>query len=323
MPQHGDRMYELEFPAPEVKGTAQQGPTLIVALDGYADAGLAVDASAQHLLSALDHRLVASFNSDELIDYRSRRPAVVIDNDTVDQAQPLDLGIQVLKDSQGKHFLLLSGPEPDLRWNAFTQAVGELVERFGVQHTICLYAAPMTVPHTRPLVVSAHGNDEQLVGKQFKLDSTITVPGSAALHLERHLHSKGHSVAGYTAHVPHYLAASPYPQATLSLLETITSTTGLHFPLGSLEHDARKVAQQVEEQVAGSREIEAVVQQLEQQYDEELQRYREQHPHAVLPGEQDVPSGEELGAEFEEFLAHLDDRSLGRGENEEDPEDQA
>ncbi|GGG69225.1 PAC2 family protein [Corynebacterium pelargi] len=323
MPQHGDRMYELEFPAPEVKGTAQQGPTLIVALDGYADAGLAVDASAQHLLSALDHRLVASFNSDELIDYRSRRPAVVIDNDTVDQAQPLDLGIQVLKDSEGKHFLLLSGPEPDLRWNAFTQAVGELVERFGVQHTICLYAAPMTVPHTRPLVVSAHGNDEQLVGKQFKLDSTITVPGSAALHLERHLHSKGHSVAGYTAHVPHYLAASPYPQATLSLLETITSTTGLHFPLGSLEHDARKVAQQVEEQVAGSREIEAVVQQLEQQYDEELQRYREQHPHAVLPGEQDVPSGEELGAEFEEFLAHLDDRSLGRGENEEDPEDQA
>ncbi|AZA09116.1 PAC2 family protein [Corynebacterium pseudopelargi] len=323
MPQHGDRMYELEFPAPEVKGTAQQGPTLIVALDGYADAGLAVDASAQHLLSALDHRLVASFNNDELIDYRSRRPAVVIDNDTVDQAQPLDLGIQVLKDSEGKHFLLLSGPEPDLRWNAFTQAVGELVERFGVQHTICLYAAPMTVPHTRPLVVSAHGNDEKLVGKQFKLDSTITVPGSASLHLERHLHAKGHSVAGYTAHVPHYLAASGYPQATLSLLETITSTTGLRFPLGSLERDARKVAQQVEEQVAGSREIEAVVQQLEQQYDEELERYREQHPHAVLPGEQDVPSGEELGAEFEEFLAHLDDRSLGSADQDEDPEDQA
>lgn len=311
-----NRMYELEFPAPDVRGNAQDGPTLIVALDGYADAGMAVEASAEHLLSALDHRMVASFNSDELIDYRSRRPAVIIDNDTIANAQDMNLEMQVLKDANGTPFLLLSGPEPDLRWNAFTHAVGDLVERFGVQQTICLYAAPMMVPHTRPLVVSAHGNDPQLVANSFHLDSRITVPGSAALQLERHLHEQGRSVAGFTAHVPHYLSASPYPQATLSLLETITSTTGLHFPLGSLEHDARKVAAQVEEQVAGSREIEAVVTQLEQQYDEELERYREENPQAVLPGEHHIPSSEQLGAEFEQFLANLDDRSLDPGEED-------
>ncbi|AZA11585.1 PAC2 family protein [Corynebacterium gerontici] len=311
-----NRMYELEFPAPDVRGNAQDGPTLIVALDGYADAGMAVDASAEHLLNALDHRMVASFNSDELIDYRSRRPAVVIENDSIASAQDLNLEMQVLKDANGKPFLLLSGPEPDLRWNAFTEAVGDLVKRFGVQKTICLYAAPMTVPHTRPLVVSAHGNDPELVADNFHLDSRITVPGSAALQLERLLHEQGRAVAGFTAHVPHYLSASPYPQATLSLLETIASSTGLRFPLGSLEQDARKVAAQVEEQVAGSREIEAVVSQLEQQYDEELERYREANPQAVLPGEGRIPSSEELGAEFEQFLAHLDDRSLDPGEED-------
>ena len=68
------RMYDLEYPSPEVAVTPEHGPTLIVALQGYADAGHAVESSANHLLHALEHRPVASFHSDELIDYRSRRP---------------------------------------------------------------------------------------------------------------------------------------------------------------------------------------------------------------------------------------------------------
>lgn len=72
------RMYELEYPAPVVKddSTPDNGPTMIVAMNGYADAGQAVEASADHLKAALENRQLASFNNDELIDYRSRRPAV-------------------------------------------------------------------------------------------------------------------------------------------------------------------------------------------------------------------------------------------------------
>lgn len=302
-------MYELEYPAPVVKDNSGEGkgPTMIVAMHGYADAGQAVESSADHLKAALENRQLASFNSDELIDYRSRRPAVTIDNDRALEVEPMDLGLKVLRDNSGKSFLLLSGPEPDMRWEAFTTAVVKLVEKFDIEDTIMLYAAPMPVPHTRPTVVTAHGTASRLTEGMVKMDSTMRVPGAAALYIEKALADKGRTVVGYTAHVPHYLAASPYPQATLELLDSVAKAAQLNIPLGSIEADISRVEGQLDEQVNGSEEIEGVVQQLEQQYDAFMERYREEHPQAIMPGEEAVPSAEEISEEFEAFLASLDE----------------
>lgn len=313
------RMYELEYPAPEVASEGSRGPTLIVALQGYADAGQAVESGSEHLLQALDHWLLATFNTDELIDYRSRRPPVTIEHNELIEANLPELNLHVVRDNAGQAFLLLSGPEPDLRWDAFTGSVADLVDRFGVQQTICLYAAPLAVPHTRPLVVSAHGNNTELISKLFSIDSRITIPGSASLHLERKLHKRGRNVAGFTAHVPHYLAASDYPEATFRLLDAISDVTGLKFPLAALEADAQKVRMQIEEQVQDSHEIQAVVRALEGQYDSEMERYRTDQRTEILPGESDLPTGDELGAQFERFLAGLD-TDQEDSSNEEDQE---
>lgn len=307
MSDNNDRMYELEYPSPEVSGSNAEGPTLIVALQGYADAGHAVEASSSHMLAALDHRLIASFNNDELIDYRSRRPAVVIEHNEVTEIDPLNLGLHVVRDTDNKPFLVLAGPEPDLRWGAFSNAVADLADKFGVENTICLYAAPMTVPHTRPTVVSTHGSSAHRLKDQFTMDTRLTVPGSASLMLEKVLAERGKNVAGYTVHVPHYVAASAYPAATLKLLQSISESANLNLPLMAIERDAEKVHRQLMDQTAESAEIQHVVGALEQQYDEELERYRDRHPQAVMPGESDLPSGDEIGAEFEKFLAGLDD----------------
>ncbi|AKK03320.1 PAC2 family protein [Corynebacterium epidermidicanis] len=306
MADHKPSMYELEYPAPEVSTPENSGPTLIIALHGYADAGQAVEAGAKHLRAALDHRTLASFNSDELIDYRSRRPVVTIDHNEVVRSDDLNLGLDVIRDSQGKSFLLLSGPEPDLRWEAFSRSVSELADRFNVDKTVCLYAAPMAVPHTRPLVITAHGSNPETTSNFFKMDTKITIPGSASLQIERMLTKKGRDVSGLTAHVPHYLSASDYPEATWQLLNAAASIAELDLPLRSLQADAERVMGLVQEQVAESQEIQAVVHALESQYDEELARYQQEHPQQLLPGVTDVPSGEELGQEFEKFLAELE-----------------
>lgn len=317
------RMYELEYPAPVVKDDSTQGsgPTMIVAMNGYADAGQAVEASADHLKAALENRQLASFNNDELVDYRSRRPAVTIDHDRTVEIENVDLGIKVLRDNSGKPFLLLSGPEPDLRWEAFTDAVVNLVEKFDIQNTIMLYAAPMPVPHTRPTVVTAHGNSPELLNSMVRIESTMMVPGAAALYLERALDKKGRQVAGYTAHVPHYLASSPYPSATLHLLDSVASAVDLNIPLGSLEADVDRVNQQLEEQVTDSDEIAGVVHQLEEQYDAYMERYRKRHPQAIMPGEEHMPTGEEIGADFEAFLAGLNENPEILSEDIDDRED--
>ena len=193
-----------------------------------------------------------------------------------------------------------------MRWEAFTTAVVKLVEKFNIEDTIMLYAAPMPVPHTRPTVVTAHGTSSRLTEHMLSMDSTMMVPGSAALYLEKALAEKQRTVAGYTVHVPHYLAASPYPQATFQLLNSVARAAHLNIPLGSIEADISRVENQLEEQVGGSDEIESVVQQLEQQYDAYMERYRKEHPQAIMPGEEAVPTGEEISEEFQAFLASLD-----------------
>lgn len=300
-----NRMYELEYPAPGPRDEAVGGVPLIIALQGYADAGQGVQQAAQHLLQALEHDPVATFDVDELVDYRSRRPGVTIDRSRLLSAEDLSLTLHRLEDSAGAPFLLLEGPEPDLRWNAFSRAVTELCTRLGVDRAVALYAAPMTVPHTRPLVISAHASDPSLVADLQQWEARMIIPGSAALRLELALGRAGADTVGLTAHVPHYIAASDYPEATWALLHTVEKVADLHLPLRALQADMEKVRSQLAEQVEESGEIATVVTALEQQYDNEMARLRRRRENTLLAPGQDVPSGDELGAEFEKFLAGI------------------
>lgn len=311
-----DRMYELEYPGPSAQSTdADDGLSMVIALQGYADAGQGVRQASQHLLQALDHAAVATFNVDELIDYRSRRPGVTIDHGRVVDREDLALTLYRMEDSDGQPFMLLTGPEPDLRWEAFSRAVAELASRSGVDRTVTFYAAPMTVPHTRPLIVTAHGSDPAQIQGLRTWESRMIIPGAAMLDIELLLSRGGLSTVGLTAHVPHYIAASDYPEAAYGLLHTLESVADLNLPLRALEADMDKVRQQLAEQVDDSAEIASVVGALERQYDEDQSRQRKRRDNALLAPGQEVPSGEEISAEVERFLASTLDMSDDDGDN--------
>ncbi|MDN5682877.1 PAC2 family protein [Corynebacterium glyciniphilum] len=305
-----NRMYELEYPGPSAQsGDGEDGLSMVIALQGYADAGQGVRQASQHLLQALDHSAVATFNVDELIDYRSRRPGVTLDHGRVVDRENLTLTLYRMEDSDGQPFMLLSGPEPDLRWEAFSRAVAELASRSGVDRVVTFYAAPMTVPHTRPLIVTAHGSDSSLTRDLRSWESRMIIPGSAMLDVELLLSRGGLSTLGLTAHVPHYIAASDYPEAAYGLLHTLESVADLNLPLRALEADMDKVRQQLADQVDDSAEIASVVGALERQYDEDQSRQRKRKDNALLAPGQEVPSGEEISAEVERFLASAIDAS--------------
>ena len=297
-------MYEMEFPAPEVTAS-DNGVTMVIALQGYADAGHAVTRSAQHLLDALDSRPIATFNNDELMDYRSRRPAVTLADSKLVDIDKLNLSLHALRDTDGRPFLLLSGPEPDLRWEAFAGAVADLADRFDVAEAISLYAAPMTVPHTRPMMVTAHGTDPKSVQNFHSWPMQMQVPGAASLQIESAIAGRGRNTVGLTAHVPHYIAGSEYPEAILRLLQGVSKLANLSLPLGAIEKDAERSLEQLADLTEENHEVAAVVQILEQQYDEEAARMQELRTNPLLD-DGEVPSGDELGAEFERFLAERD-----------------
>ena len=299
-----ERMYELEFPSPQLSSSDGSGPVLIHALEGFSDAGHAIRLAAAHLQSALDTELVASFAIDDLLDYRSRRPLMTFKTDHFTDYDDPRLNLYALRDSLGTPFLLLAGMEPDLQWERFVTAVRLLAERLGVRQTIGLGAIPMAVPHTRPVTLTAHSNTRDLIADHQPWVGEVQVPSSVSNLLEYRMAQHGHDAVGFTVHVPHYLAQTDYPAAAEALLKQVSTSASLAFPLSALTEAAAAVASKIDDQVGASPEVAQVVDALEHQYDAFVAA---QENRSLLARDEDLPSGEELGAEFERFLAQRDE----------------
>ncbi|SEB89384.1 proteasome assembly chaperone family protein [Rhodococcus koreensis] len=310
------KMYELEFPAPQLSSADGQGPVLIHGLEGFSDAGHAVKLATTHLRESLESELVASFAVDELVDYRSRRPTMTFKADHFSDYDQPELNLYALKDTAGTPFLLLAGMEPDLRWERFTTAVRLLAEQLGVRRTVGINAIPMAIPHTRPLGVTAHSTNKDLIKDHQRWSGELQVPGSASSLIELRMAQHGHESVGFSVHVPHYLAQTDYPGAAETLLENVSDVTDLDLPLAALGEAAARVREQVDEHIAGNDEVQTVVHALERQYDAYVTAQEQQS--TLLASEEDLPSGDELGAEFERFLAEqaMQDGESGNSEEE-------
>jgi predicted ATP-grasp superfamily ATP-dependent carboligase len=293
-------MYELEFPAPQLSSSDGRGPVLVHALEGFSDAGRAIRLAAAHLKDSLDTELVASFAIDELLDYRSRRPPMTFKTDHFTHYEDPELSLYAMRDTEGTPFLLLAGLEPDLRWERFIAAVRLLAERLEVRRTIGLGTIPMAVPHTRPVTITAHSNNKGLIADFTPWISEVQVPGSASNLLEYRMAQHGHEVVGFTVHVPHYLAQTDYPAAAQALLEQVAKSGSLELPLRALTEAAIEIRGKIDEQVEASTEVAQVVTALEHQYDAFIAA---QENRSLLTRDEELPSGDELGAEFERFLA--------------------
>lgn len=291
-------LYRLEPDAP-----ALSEPVLVIVLDGFVDAGSAARLAVESLLATGPGRLVARFDVDQLVDYRSRRPPLRFETDRWASYSAPELDVVALTDSGGAGFLLLSGPEPDTQWERFAGAVAQLVTQLGVRLVVNLTGIPMAVPHTRPLGVTVHGTRPELTEGHEALFATAEVPGSAVALTEYRLGQAGHAAMGFAVHVPHYLARADYPQAARVLVDHLAVATGLYLSTEALTAAAEQAEREIAEQVAGSDEVAQVVSALERQYDTVVSGTAERSG-AGLGGE--LPSADELAAEVERFLADRD-----------------
>jgi len=205
-----EELYEVDSDVPDLTGAV-----LLHHFEGFMDAGSAGRLTAEHLLSSFEHRVVARFDVDRLIDYRSKRPLMTYMTDHWAEYQAPELVVELLHDTNGTPFLLLTGPEPDHEWERFTTAIRALNERWGVRLTVGMHGIPMGVPHTRPLGVTGHATRPELVGDFQPVLNRLQVPGSVSALLEFRLGENGHDAVGFAAHVPHYLAQASYPAAAV------------------------------------------------------------------------------------------------------------
>ncbi len=293
---------------PELDGLDEL--TLVVSLHGFLDAGNAAVSAADHLETVSDGtpgtgKVVATFDVDQFHDYRARRPAMSFVQDHYEQYDAPRLLVRLHHDSADTPFLLLRGPEPDNRWEAFCAAVIAVVERFGVTRVVGIGAVPMAVPHTRPIAVTPHASRPELMTGDSPWRGELRIPSSAQALLEVRLGEAGHDSLGYVAHVPHYLAQLDYPRAALALLEELERGGRITVDLTALREEGDERESEIDRYLSGNNEVSEVVAALEQQYD--TFREAESSGSSLLAEDQPLPTGEEIGLQFEQFLAGLEE----------------
>ncbi len=266
---------------------------LVIALDGWIDAGLGAAGAIAALLQAGPTELVAGFDGEELLDYRARRPVLrLVDGENTGLGWS-EIQLRAGQDRAGRPIAYLVGPEPDLRWRGFAAAVGDLASELGIRLAVGLGAFPAPAPHTRPVRVAGVSPDQVLAGQVGIVPGRLDVPAGIEGVLELALARVGIPAVGLWARVPHYVATMSYPAASAALVDALAEVGGLDLDSSGLHRSADVVRQRVDELIAASDQHREMVRQLETNLDA-----AEGNPLDL--GQ--IPSGDELAAELERYL---------------------
>ena len=279
-------------------------PVMVVALEGWIDSGMGAATAMSTISSAAGAETIAEFDTDRLLDHRSRRPVVHMVNGLITGLTWPSIELRAGTDSDGRDVLLLIGAEPDFEWRAFTDAVIDLALGFRCRMIVELGAYPAPVAHTRPTALSVTTSSAELSDTLHGyVRGTLDVPGGIHSVLDVEANSAGIPSVGIWAQVPHYVASMPYPAASVALLEGLHAVGGIRFDTVSLETDARATRIRLDELVKENPQHQAMVAQLEEMMDEGLGGPDE----APTFGFDRFPSGDELAEELQQFLRERPD----------------
>jgi len=277
-------------------------PVLVVALEGWVDAGLGADGAITALLSSEPTELVATFDGEALIDQRARRPVVHISHGVNEGLTWPVIQMRAGTDRAGADICYLVGPEPDFRWSSFVASVVSLAQELGTRMVVGLGAFPAPAPHTRPvrLAATAPRSSADLVARVGVVQGELDVPSGVWGALEIAFGDAEIPAVGLWARVPHYVSGMAFPSASAALLDGLAAVAGLSLDSTGLHTAADASLRQVDDLIAKSDEHTSMVRQLERSVDA-----AEGNPLEV--GQ--LPTGEELAAELERYLR--DERSDG------------
>ncbi|HMC07827.1 MAG TPA: PAC2 family protein, partial [Actinomycetota bacterium] len=168
-----------------VKEAELTEPALVAALDGWVDAGAAGTTAASYI--AREGEVLVSFDPDALVDYRSRRPTLDINDGVLTGMAWPELTIRRVRTDR-RDLLVLTGPEPDYRWREFRDAVVEVAARLGVVESVSLGAIGAKVPHTSRTPILVTGRDRGSLQSDLPLPAErMQVPASALNVVEIYL----------------------------------------------------------------------------------------------------------------------------------------
>ena len=288
-------------------GDAEPEPVLVLAMDGWTDAGSGGSLAADALRDAFPTQRLGAFSSDDLYDYRDRRPLLSIDHGDLGDPEWPELVVDLVTPPAGPPLVLITGGEPDFAWQAVGADLAELADMLGIERYVGLGSVPGPIPHTRAVQLICTSNDPELLERLGRPHEQVVVPASCQVVLETMLRDAGATTLGLWARVPHYVAGE-YPEAARALLEQLSSHLGTPVDLSVFDQEIVENRERLDLAAEGSDEVTDHIRQLEELFDaEQASEEADGGPRgqgAPLPGSHGgpLPSGDEIAAEVERFL---------------------
>jgi proteasome assembly chaperone (PAC2) family protein len=272
-----------------------RAPALVCAFKGWNDAGESATSALTFMGMGLDATRFATIDPEDFVDFQATRPEVrLVDGLSRDVDWPEWEIFEARVPRAPRDLVLLSGPEPSMRWRTFCDTVVELAEALGVQLVVTLGALLADVPHSRPVSVTGMASDLGLIQRMDLQAPTYEGPTGITGVLHSACADAGLPSCSLWAAVPHYVAVVPNPKGALAILRRLETLVGVTVDASSLEEAAVDYERQVSRAVEMDPEVQAFVERLEKAADEE--------------GSPDVPSGDVLAREFQRFLRQRGDK---------------
>ncbi len=265
---------------------------LIIALDGWTDAGMASTGAVSYIREKLSSELLLGLDDQDYFDLLRQRPIIVLDEhgerDFIWPSIEL-FGPGPKSEVQQKDLSLyfLTGQEPALQWQFLITELLEIIEDRDIQSVIMLGSLAAETPHSRQI-------------KIYKNSQTASVRN--ALGIERSNYDGragfisvlGHAIekAGIPtisiwAQVPHYVASMPSPKAALALVNDLEIMLGFTVDHKEILESAFEWERSVDTFAEGDEDLLNYIAGLERTRDE---------------AEAEEMTTDQLALEFEKFL---------------------
>jgi proteasome assembly chaperone (PAC2) family protein len=291
-------MHPLQW---EYRPDGLRAPALVCAFKGWNDASDAASTALTFVGSTLGARRFATIDPEEFYDFQAVRPQVkLVEGETRQIVWPAVELYEARVPRAPRDLILAVGTEPSMRWRSFTKVIVELAEALGTQLVVTLGALLADVPHTRPVSVTGLASDPVLISRLGLSRSSYEGPTGIVGVLHAACQVGGLPSASLWAAVPHYVAATPNPKASLALVRKLEGLVGVAVDAGELEGAAGEYERQVNAAVQSDPDVQAFVERLEQV---------SQSDTAVDPGQ--LPSGETIARDLQRFLRQRGDEPSG------------
>jgi predicted ATP-grasp superfamily ATP-dependent carboligase len=266
------------------------GRTLVVAFEGWNDAGESASNAARFLIDAIGGKEISEVDSQNYYDFQFARPQVSLDENGKRVFRWPNTSVYRPALSELFNLRVLLGVEPSRNWIEFATEIADIVEGEEVDSVVFLGAMLADAPHTRPIQITSTSTNQQVCDSVPAEKSLYEGPVGILSILSAEFERRDIPTMSLWAAVPHYVHNGAVPKSTLALINSLQELLDIQFDQGELPTEAFKWERAVDELAEADEDLAEYVTQLEKTRDEN-----------------DEATGETIAAEVEQFLRDADE----------------